>query len=241
VKRIAIVGFSDAGTSLSRRLAVARFSPPFSRAACTLACRAGSWRWQSPEGRRIWDRHADPSLLGVIYTIVRQRHETMQDEDEALSVNETAARLGVSPDAVRKRIRRGSLPAHKRDGVWYVRLVNVSETRQADRGLVVQDTARDAALAFLERERDQLLRENDRLLALVEDQQATIAELARKVGAPTEGTEAEVRALREQIGAALGGGYTPPAGQQPIEPTETRQMPATAPVRRSWWQRLLGR
>lgn len=39
---------------------------------------------------------------------------------DTVSVGEAARRLGLSPDAVRGRIRRGTLEAEKRDGAWYV-------------------------------------------------------------------------------------------------------------------------
>ena len=39
---------------------------------------------------------------------------------ESLTIADAAARLGIAPDAVRKRIRRGSLRAVKVDGTWRV-------------------------------------------------------------------------------------------------------------------------
>jgi len=39
---------------------------------------------------------------------------------ESLPLSEAASRLGISVDAVRKKIRRGTITATKRDGRWYV-------------------------------------------------------------------------------------------------------------------------
>ena len=39
-----------------------------------------------------------------------------------LTIRETAARLGISENAVRKQIQRGKLDAAKIDGIWYVAL-----------------------------------------------------------------------------------------------------------------------
>lgn len=44
---------------------------------------------------------------------------------ERLDIAGAAARLGLTPEAVRKRIKRGALQAEKRDGRWYVVLPTV--------------------------------------------------------------------------------------------------------------------
>lgn len=41
------------------------------------------------------------------------------DRDTGLPIAEAAARLGISPAALRKRIKRGSVRAYKVDGKWY--------------------------------------------------------------------------------------------------------------------------
>ena len=117
------------------------------------------------------------------------RRTAIEDEGETLDVGQAASRLGVSPDAIRKRIRRGTLRGYKVDGEWRVVLPNVSpfslvtpavpSRTEHDTGL---DTALDAALVYLERERDHLLRENERLLSLTERQAKTFAELVGQLG-----------------------------------------------------------
>ena len=46
----------------------------------------------------------------------------LDDDVEPLTIASASARLGIAPDAVRKRIRRGSLRAIKVDGCWRVLL-----------------------------------------------------------------------------------------------------------------------
>jgi hypothetical protein len=46
---------------------------------------------------------------------------------QGIPIGEAAGRLGLNVDAVRKRIRRGTLPAYKRDDRWYVVLDGVQD------------------------------------------------------------------------------------------------------------------
>ena len=52
-------------------------------------------------------------------TPTRPRHDT---DREAVSPTEAAHRLGVTPDAVRARLRRGTLPGERVDGEWRVHM-----------------------------------------------------------------------------------------------------------------------
>jgi hypothetical protein len=52
--------------------------------------------------------------------------------DAAIPIGTAAERLGVTTDAIRKRIRRGTLAAHKRGDVWYVVLPAVPDAPDAD-------------------------------------------------------------------------------------------------------------
>jgi hypothetical protein len=63
---------------------------------------------------------------------------------EPLTIAGASARLGIAPDAVRKRIRRGSLRAVKVDGCWRV-LLGAEEAAAGTRGSGVQDVSRAAA------------------------------------------------------------------------------------------------
>jgi len=146
----------------------------------------------------------------------------MQDSDEVLTVPQAASRLGVSQDAIRKRIRRGALSAWKRDGEWVIPAETVVSPRHAIRpetvSLTVQDPTREVAFVYAERERERLAQdltdaraENRRLLGIIEDLARRLPELPAGTVVPTEGTSA------------------------------IADTPVTPPVRRGWLARLLGR
>jgi hypothetical protein len=123
-----------------------------------------------------------------------------------------AERLGVSPEAVRKRIGRKSLAGVKRDGQWYVALV-ATDTRpdtHPDGGRTDPDDHPDASgrdqVALIAELRGRiaegsaaLQRETERLAtALVRSQQGE-AELRRLLSAEQQtvaGLRAELAALR---------------------------------------------
>jgi excisionase family DNA binding protein len=82
------------------------------------------------------------------------------DDGQTYSVAEAAARLGVSKQAVFKRIRRGSLEAAKVDGVWRVVLPPTEGARQVGVTPGIEDMAavyrralddKDAEIAYLRR------------------------------------------------------------------------------------------
>jgi hypothetical protein len=63
---------------------------------------------------------------------------------QSLTIAGAAARLGIAPDAVRKRIRRGSLRAVKVDGCWRV-LLDAEDAAARTADSAVQDVSRAAA------------------------------------------------------------------------------------------------
>src|SRR3712207_6691583 len=63
-------------------------------------------------------------------------------EWDALPVAEAAQRLGMSKAAIRQRIRRGSLPATKRDGEWYAHVPR--STTRDNSGSAPRDISSDA-------------------------------------------------------------------------------------------------
>jgi hypothetical protein len=89
---------------------------------------------------------------------------------KTVGIDEASQILGISKEALRKRINRGSIDARKdKDGRW---LVTVNDTGQ-DRG---QDTAgTDNQLI------EQLLRENDRLWQELSRKDAIIMNLTESV------------------------------------------------------------
>ncbi len=90
-----------------------------------------------------------------------------------LPIRAAAAELGVSVDALRKRVRRGSVRAVKARGVWQVVLPDLSGVSYAVESQSVLDTGisrgQDALVAAMRDEIGHLRSENARLLTMVGD------------------------------------------------------------------------
>jgi excisionase family DNA binding protein len=138
----------------------------------------------------------------------------MPVQDQSMTIPEAARALGLSVDAVRKRIRRGQLPAQKAAGVWRVRVDTPAGPRPGpDQGgsrtspADIQELSRrvrwlETRLEKAEEERGELRR----LLLLSEQNVSALRQLA--AGPPPAPT------------------FTVPAG-----PDST----AVEPPRRRWW------
>jgi hypothetical protein len=137
----------------------------------------------------------------------------MATEPEPVDVVTAARVLGVTPAAVRKRIRRGSLRAWKVDGLWRVVLPAGREPSYPAVTHPGQDAERDARLAHLEGE--------------VAFLRGLVAELTRRLPELPAGHAAV---------APIGESSEPPAETAP-EPPES---PVAPPPRRGWLKRLLG-
>ncbi len=155
----------------------------------------------------------------------RHRPESVQTPvPTTVPIAEAAARLGISVDAVRKRIQRGKLTGHKTDSGWTVvwiepdiRPDNVQTPVPESSALV--DDLRDQ-VAYL---RDQLAIERD---ARADAERRHAAEIERR----------DVL-LREALGRIpqLPAGDAPRTHQEPRHATEP--VDATADTS-SWWGRL---
>src|SRR5688500_15018283 len=88
-----------------------------------------------------------------------------------IPIAEAATRLGISPDAVRKRIARGKLAGHKADNGWYV-VWTESDIRPES----VQTPVRDDPL--VDSLRDHLARQQDEITFLREQLDHSRRELA---------------------------------------------------------------
>jgi len=147
--------------------------------------------------------------------------------DVGLPIGEAASRLGISIPALRKRIRRGSVHATKVEGVWRVTLPT------SDRVDSPADTGPGQVDAGVDAGRDVLI---DELRAHIEDLRGQVASLQRT-------NEYQAAALAEHARR------TPqlPAGENVKEPgtiasrSEPPETPVSAPARRGWLSRLLGR
>ena len=151
----------------------------------------------------------------------------MQDGTVGLDISQAAAALGVSADVVRKRVRRGKLPAYKVDGRWKVVLPPVQEPVQAngqdgpvDHG---QDNGgRAGSVALIA----QLRAENDHLWRLTEHQAGVIAQMAARMAA--------LLPAPASVSDATGGAPAASTHAQPETPHQT------SVPRRPWWRRLFG-
>jgi excisionase family DNA binding protein len=143
-----------------------------------------------------------------------------------LSVREAAVMAGVSERTIRRWLRSGQVRAVKRGGSYRIRpnaltvMVGQDGTEPTDtgsdtsasNGLDTSDTADMASSGVAE------------LTRLVREQQATIMELAGRVGY----FQAENAQLRERLALMA------PAAPEPTVVTEAAREPATRP----WWRRV---
>jgi hypothetical protein len=141
------------------------------------------------------------------------------------TVAEAAEILGISAEAVRGRIRRGTLPVERESGTVYVLLDHPSEDRTtADQPRTTGDQPDDrtdlliAELQDRVRSLEEANRENRRIIAALTSRIPAIE-------APQEATETPERVEGE------------PARAEPRPATGGAQEGAWRP----WWRRVLGR
>lgn len=145
---------------------------------------------------------------------------------DCVQIAEAAKHLGVSADVVRKRIRRGTIPATKVDGRWCVVLDNGQDSGQEH----VPPEGQDAVHTGGQDRTQAVLGELAAYKTFVASKDAEIdflrAELMRK--------DHIIAGLVERVPQ-----LAPLAGER----SEIRSSPAEAvqmPQGRSWWQRILG-
>jgi predicted DNA-binding protein YlxM (UPF0122 family) len=164
---------------------------------------------------------------------------------ERLSVAEAAEALGVTRDAIHKRIRRGSVEYEKgEDGRFYV-YVDTS-TPRLDESL---DKSNDESkvevlerliegqqdrIEFLERELERRGDETTRLHQIVGGLTQANARLAARV------PELEAPASPEARESPEGPGPTEPPPPGPGEAQAAAGEPERGGERRPWWRRVLG-
>jgi excisionase family DNA binding protein len=153
-----------------------------------------------------------------------------QTSSTKVSVYEAARRLGVTVDAVRKRIQRGTIP-HERDEEGRVWVILDTEDKVLDgdwdtdqyleRGaLISQMQARIDSLERQLAEEREASRENRRLLA------AALERLPPQLEAPQEPTQEAPTEATEQPGR--------------VGPQAAVESAQEDSERGSWWRRMLG-
>jgi hypothetical protein len=144
-------------------------------------------------------------------------------DERRTTVSEAAEILGISAEAVRGRIRRGTIPVEREGGTVYVLIEGHEKHR----------TTGDQSRTTGDRPSDR----TDLLIAELQDRVRSLEEANRE-------NRRIIAALTSKIPAI----EAPPderESPETIEPERAEHRPATATaqegVQRSWWRRVLGR
>src|ERR687898_150704 len=122
--------------------------------------------------------------------------------------------MGITVDAIRKRVARGTIP-HEKD--------------QDGRVWVLLDTDQDTASKVQDTDQPQ------------SDKDALISEMSDRIASLERQLEAERQANSEHrrlLAAALE--RIPPQLEAPTAPSEPRESPGTPSEPRPWWRRVFG-
>jgi hypothetical protein len=148
---------------------------------------------------------------------------------DQVDIAEAARRLQTTPDAIRKRIRRGSLDAVKLDGRWYVVLDAARATSAGQSTSHILDTGQDAPESGRTDDQDASR------TALVESLQDEVlflrAELAKR-SEEIERRDVIIAQLAERIPRRL----EAPTVSEPPVPAPVTEQPAERPAPRPWWR-----
>ncbi len=169
----------------------------------------------------------------------RSDQDRPQDGFDRLTVAEAAERLGVTQDAVRKRMARGTIRHVREDGRLYVYLDTferasntVQDEGRDDASKTVQDAGQDRYVAALEDQIQFLRRELERKDAIL----LRLAERIPELEAPPEPRD------EPETSAEVSGGTD--ARPERAEPQRGAQDPEGIAeernARRPWWLRWLG-
>ena len=149
------------------------------------------------------------------------------DSVERLSVTEAAERLGVTRDAIHKRIRMGSIEHEQgADGRFYVYVDASTTAADTSTDLSVDDRT-DLLIAEMQdriRSLEEANRENRRIIAALTSRIPPMEAPASPESSQAPGTATEQ-----------------PGRVEPQAPLEGAQAePSGATERRSWWRRMFG-
>ena len=172
--------------------------------------------------------HKDPRMAlyppcRMAYAAGRMNDDRSPSERRA-TVPEAAEILGISPEAVRARLSRGTLPKEKGpDGTTYVRL-NDDRTHSNDDGTDDRTEADALVFRIMQDQIEHLRREVEDWKEEARRKDAILMTMAQRIPAIEEASseprESDVSASAEQ-----GGDGVPPEQEKPVS---------------SWWRRLFG-
>jgi len=149
-------------------------------------------------------------------------HRQASNRRPTVTVSEAAAVLGISPDAVRGRLQRGTLAGEKVKGTWHIFLPTPSEPTGDQQAIDGPPPGyqRDALVAHLEGEVTYLrerLEEADRQRGYLQQQ-------------------LEQERQRADVLQALGTGTTPDTSPEAPGSPQTNEPAPTGVL--AWWRRL---
>ena len=158
-----------------------------------------------------------------------------------VDVGEAARELGISTDAVRKRIARGSLESSREDGSVLVWLddggTEAGREAQVDRDALVEDLHDQVHFLreVLHEERD-ARRRADTIIAQLTQANAALAARVPELEAPSEPPRGPESAAE---GPERGGpGGTGVAQEGSERPPDTAEWPVHGGLIRPWWRRM---
>ncbi len=171
----------------------------------------------------------------------RRDSSTMEAGHQAgrwLDVKDAAEELGISSDAVRKRVARGTLRSAKReDGGVRVWLDAVDDRRDDDQPTGGTEAghrldelveAKEEALRDLRDQLEHMRRESERKDAIIMQMAQANASLTQRI--PELEAPGEERDATEMASPRSDGGTAPENAQEPVQ----------RPERSSWWRRFFG-
>jgi hypothetical protein len=164
---------------------------------------------------------------------------------EALSIPAAAERLGLTSEAIRMRLKRGTLHGEKIDGRWVVYVPRLDSDHTATKPPA--DGAQDARDGATERptERDQA-RINAAERELIEALRSENAFLRSELASRTEEIQRRDHIIAgfiqrlPELPASVGESGTRASPAQDVDATPYAPAPPPAPDLRPWWKRALG-
>lgn len=165
----------------------------------------------------------------TVYQLGVPNHEASR-VDQMYTVQDAAEILDITVDAVRGRIRRGTLDSKKVDGQVYVRLDSTSQERHTDQAATNPTDSRqltDDQTKLVESLRERISASEDQIEWLrreVERKDTIIMQMAQRIP--------ELEAAQEPSEAPQQAAESPSDGEGRDD--------AEKPVERSWWRRFFG-